>query len=135
MVYADFEYYRDNYLGNAIEEEAFPRLALRASAFLDYYTQGRAEKNADLEALKMACCAIAEHYQLIDSAKTAVKESLSDDYVELNSESVGSWSRSYGSTADIVNAVSQNADIDLASIARRYLSRTGLLYRGGGCRC
>ena len=44
MAYADFEYYANTYLGTAIEYNDFSRLSLRASAFLDYYTQGRAAK-------------------------------------------------------------------------------------------
>ena len=55
MIYADFSFYKDTYLGRSINEEDFSRLALRASSFLDYYTQGRASKNPELYALKMAC--------------------------------------------------------------------------------
>ena len=49
MAYADYEYYTTAYLGTAIKEDDFPRLSLRASSFLDYYTQGRAAQNSDLE--------------------------------------------------------------------------------------
>lgn len=42
MAYADYRYYITTYLGTAIQEADFPRLSLRASSFLDYYTQGRA---------------------------------------------------------------------------------------------
>ena len=55
MVYADYDYYKTAYLGTAIAESDFPRLALRASSFLDYYTQGRAGENPSLDALKMDC--------------------------------------------------------------------------------
>lgn len=33
MAYADYEYYKDIYLGTAISEQDFPRLSLRASSF------------------------------------------------------------------------------------------------------
>lgn len=135
MAYADYTYYICTYMGTAIEEPDFHGLSLRASIYLDYYTQGRAAKNADLDALKMACCAIAEQYQLIELAKTAAKESLSGECVELKSESVGSWSRSYGSTSEMVGAMTKNADAELATIARQYLSGTALLYRGRRCGC
>ena len=69
MAYADYRYYITTYLGTAIQEADFPRLSLRASSFLDYYTQGRAARNDGLDALKMACCAIAEQYQAIDAAQ------------------------------------------------------------------
>lgn len=71
MAYADYRYYITTYLGTAIQEADFPRLSLRASSFLDYYTQGRAARNAGLDALKMACCAVAEQYQAIDAAPSA----------------------------------------------------------------
>ena len=57
MAYADYAYYTTAYLGTTIGEADFPRLSLRASSYLDYYTQGRAGENPDLDALKMACCA------------------------------------------------------------------------------
>ena len=38
MPYADYNYYTGTFLGDAIAEANFPRLALRASDFLDYYT-------------------------------------------------------------------------------------------------
>ena len=69
MVYADFEFYTIKYMGSSINEMDFPRLSLRASSFLDYYTLGRASQNPDLEALKMACCALAEQYQIIEQAQ------------------------------------------------------------------
>ena len=71
MAYADYRYYITTYLGTAIQEADFPRLSLRASSFLDYYTQGRAARNAGLDALKMACCAVAEQYQALSSAQAA----------------------------------------------------------------
>ena len=54
MAYADYTYYTDTFLGTAVKESDFPRLALRASSYLDYYTMGKAAKNAGLDALKMA---------------------------------------------------------------------------------
>ena len=77
MAYADYEYYTTTYLGTAIKEDDFQRLSLRASSFLDYYTQGRAAQNPELDALKMACCAVAEQYQYIDTAQALAQKSLS----------------------------------------------------------
>jgi hypothetical protein len=140
MVYADFDFYQNDYFGQTIQESDFPRLALRASAFLDYYTQGRAEAHADLPALKMACCELAEQYAVIDAANAAATKAASETMeggAEVQSESVGSWSKSYrsgGSTATEALTVAQNAKSALADIARRHLAGTGLLYRGGCCR-
>ena len=141
MAYADYEYYTTTYLGTAIKKDDFPRLALRASSFLDYYTQGRAAQNSDLDALKMACCAVAEQYQYIDTAQALAQKSLSaslESDGELQSQTVGSWSKTYRSGGDSAQqALSsvQTAKASLSSIAQQYLSGTGLLYRGRGCCC
>lgn len=141
MAYADFEYYANTYLGTAIEYNDFSRLSLRASAFLDYYTQGRAAKNAELDSLKMCCCAIAEQYQYIDTAKAMAQKSITsslENNGELQSQTVGSWSKTYRSGGDSAQqALSsvQTAQAALATIAQQYLAGTGLLYRGRGCPC
>ena len=141
MAYADFEYYANTYLGTAIEYNDFSRLSLRASAFLDYYTQGRAAKNAELDALKMCCCAIAEQYQYIDTAKALAQKSITsslENNGERQSQTVGSWSKTYRSGGDSAQqALSsvQTAQAALATIAQQYLAGTGLLYRGRGCPC
>ena len=111
MFYADYSFYKDAFLGVDISEKDFPRLALRASQFLDYYTRGKAAQNPDLDALKMACCAVAEAYAKV-GGKAGIK-----------SETVGSYSVSYSDGVD--------ANIALAAAARQHLANTGLLYRGG----
>lgn len=143
MAYADYEYYTTTYLGTAIKEDDFPRLSLRASSFLDYYTQGRAAQNPDLDALKMACCAIAEQYQYIDVAQALAQKSVSSAFEsgesgELQSQTVGSWSKTYRSGGDSAQqALSsiQSAKAALGAVAQQYLAGTGLLYRGRGCSC
>lgn len=137
MVYANYEYYKESYYGTTISEEDFPRLALRASAFLDYCTMGRAERNPELEPLRMACCAVAEQQQIIDQAQALAARSLasaSTDSAELQSESVGSWSRSYRSGGDSAAAAlkaTQDNQSTLLEIARIYLGNTGLLMARG----
>ena len=142
MAYADYEFYVSTYLGTAIQEADFPRLSLRANSFLDYYTQGRAGKNVELDALKMACCAVAEEYQTIETAKALAKKvlsaSLSTEGGELQSQSVGSWSKTYrsaGESATQAAASAAGAQSALSSAANQYLAGTGLLYRGRGCHC
>ncbi len=137
MAYADYEYYTTTYLGTAIQEADFPRLSLRASSFLDYYTQGRAAHNANLDTIKMACCAVAEQYQTIDTARALAQKSLSASLSaesgELQSQSVGSWSKTYrsaGDSATQATASASAAQASLAAAANQYLAGTGLLYRG-----
>lgn len=138
MIYADFDYYKNIFLGIAIEDSDFPRLSLRSSQYIDYITQGRAKAKADLEAVKMCCCELAEKYQTIEAAQELAQKSLSagSDGLEVQSETVGSWSRSYRSGGDSAQSAAQVAaesNAALYSIAQRHLVRTGLLYRGGGC--
>ena len=141
MAYADYAYYTNTYLGTAIAEDEFPRLSLRASTFLDYYTQGRASKNSTLDALKMACCAIAEQYQAIETAQALAQKSLftalnSAGSGELQSQTVGGWSKTYrsgGESAAQAISASQTSKEALSAVAQQYLATTGLLYRGRGC--
>lgn len=140
MSYADYGFYAAEYWGSAIKEPDFPRLSLRASSFLDYYTHGRAKAHPDMPELKMACCALAEQYQLIDTAQElankSIASSIASDSGEVQSETVGSWSKSYrsgGDSAASALSAQANAQASLAAIARQYLSGTGLLYRGGRC--
>ena len=141
MVYTDYDYYSNVYLGSSISSNDFQRLAMRASAFLDYATMGRAAKHADLDAVKMACCAVADDYKTIDMAKalankslTASLESASGGAGELQSQSVGSWSKTYksgGSSASEALGVTANAQETLLATAAMYLAGTGLLRARG----
>ena len=114
---------------------------MRASSFLDYYTQGRAAQNVDLDALKMACCAVAEQYQYVDTAQSLAQKSLTASLEtdgELQSQTVGSWSKTYrsgGETAQQAATAAQTAQASLSAAAMQYLAGTGLLYRGRGCGC
>ncbi len=139
MVYADYDFYANTYFGRAIAEADFPRFALRGSQYMDYLTQGRSETRAELEAVKLCCCELAEQYQMIDTAQALARKSLSAgvaDGLEVQSEAVGSWSKSYRSGGDSAQSAAQVAaekNAALYAIAQRYLSRTGLLSRAGGC--
>lgn len=137
MLYADYDFYTNQYFGKAIPEKDFPRLALCASQYIDYITQGKAAKAPELEAVKMACCALAEQYQLIEAARNLAVSSLESgagEDVELQSQTVGGWSKSYRSSGYSAQAAVQSASsgrTSLLEIARQYLAPTGLLYRGG----
>jgi hypothetical protein len=138
MTYADYDYYSWTYLGT-VSEEDFPRLAVRASSFLDYYTQNRAKDNADMDAVKMCCCALIDQYALLDAAQKAATKSLANaGDPETKSESVGSYSRTLTTGGEaaksVLDAVSTSKQM-LANLCNEYLAHTGLLYRGGDCKC
>jgi len=142
MAYADYDFYKNEYFGASIEEADFPRLALRGSQYIDYITQGRAQARSQLEAVKMACCILAEQYQVIEMTQALAQKSLgnalSSPEGELSSQSVGDWSKSYlsgGDSAQSAANAAAAAQSELYAIAQRYLGMTGLLYRGiGRCR-
>lgn len=139
MVYADYDFYANTYFGRAIAEADFPRLALRGSQYIDYITQGQAEDKADLEAVKMCCCELAEQYQMIDTAHELAWKSLAagaESGLELQSQTVSAWSKTYRSGGDSAQSAANAAregEAALYSIAQRNLSHTGLLSRAGRC--
>nr|UWF94843.1 MAG: Protein of unknown function (DUF3199) [Bacteriophage sp.] len=138
MTYADYTYYAGTYMG-AVSAEDFPRLAVRASSFLDYYTQNRAKDNAELDAVKMCCCALVDQYALLDAAQKAATKSLANaGDPETKSESVGSYSRTLTTGGEAAKSVLDAASTSkqmLANLCNEYLAHTGLLYRGGDCKC
>lgn len=143
MVYADYDYYLGVYCGTSIQSEDFQRLALRASAYIDAATMGRAASQADTDPVKMCCCALSEQYRSIDIASAlsakALTASLTADGAELQSQSVGSWAKSYrsgGATAAEAISAAEQAKTALKDTAKMYLAPTGLLRaRGyGPCR-
>lgn len=117
MSYADYAFYRNEFLGTYISEDAFDHLALMASHYLDYLTVGKAKKYDKGDEVKMACCAVAEAFAVSESSR---------DSSGKRSESVGSWSAAYYSYDEIGAGV----DARIHATARRYLVGTGLLYRG-----
>ena len=127
MIYADFSYYTNNYLGTLLDESVYEYAGAKASAFLDYYTMGRAKDNTESEALKMACCAVAEQCYIERLAIESMASGLKNG--GKTSESVGSYSVSYTSSAEATQAV-QNARVEMAKAAQRYLAGTSMLYRG-----
>ena len=95
MAYADYEFYTNEYFGNSISADDFPRLSARASDYVYSYTQGLSDtvKDKDLEMVKKATCAVAE--VLLD--ESIMEASAFSGEQSVSNESVGSWSKSYSS--------------------------------------
>ena len=126
MAYAGYDYYENEFCGTAIAEADFPGLALRASAMVDLYTGGQARTavGEDLTAVKNAACALAEIVQ--DEDRLTAATFTTDRASQVQSETVGSWSRSYGSAA------ATGTDLEMISARRKdavllYLGWTGML--------
>ena len=119
MAAVDYTFYTGSYLGNAIREEEFPRLAARACEQLRAWTGGavRPEEKSP-EAVKKAVCALAE---VLRDEERLSAAAFGEDR-RLAGETVGDWSRSY--------AVSGPTDTELKLLERR--KREALeLYLGG----
>lgn len=119
MAYSDYQFYTGTYMGNEIPAADFAVLAERASEYIDYLTINRVPA-AVPTAVKKACCAIAE--QLYNAQKTDAETGGG----ALASQSVGSWSASYRSLAELTAGREET----MRNVAVRYLVHTGLLYRG-----
>lgn len=127
-MYADFTFYTMEFYGDTIPEDKFDKYATRASDFIDYLTWNKAQSMATDPAVQKCCCALAEQYMSIDAVRKAAAAKITEDGI-ISSESVGSHSRSFRNGVEGAQAV-QEAEKELANIARRYLLPTGLLYRG-----
>ena len=122
---ADYEFYRETYLGDQLTEETYPKYALRADSYLDELTMGHYEddclRGKVLEAVKMAECAIADLCLNLEQASLQ-----SDAAWKVQGEKVGNHSVTYRNNAEIA----KQTEAQIRDIARRYLARFGLLYRG-----
>lgn len=77
-MYADFTYYSESY-GGKMTGEDWAVYGKRASAFLDYYTARRLRENLptqteDLEAVRNACCAVADGMKEVTDREMAIAE-------------------------------------------------------------
>ena len=63
MQYADFAYYQNEFEGRVItSEEEFDSAEVKARAYVDAVTFGRAQAASDTDAVKKAVCAMCETY-------------------------------------------------------------------------
>lgn len=103
-VYADYDFYVNDFYGNAIPEKDFPRYASRASDYIRAATNGVSDKFQEdwtraattssaiaMFAIKKCTCAIAE--VILD--ESIMEASAFSGGQAVSSESVGSWSKSY----------------------------------------
>lgn len=117
MPYADKTFYRSTYIGRACSDDTtLEKWLNRATDDLNIFTFGSIVADdldaVQLDALQKACCAQAENY-LING----------DDIGSVKSVSLGSFSMSEDATEGGGQGV-------LCERAERYLSLSGLLFRG-----
>ena len=80
MAYADYEFYTTSYFGSVVPETDFPRLAERASEFVDTMTfdrlvDGLPTNERSQKRIKKAVCSLAElMYQIELAEKNAINQ-------------------------------------------------------------
>lgn len=100
MAYADYEFYTTSYFGSVVPEADFPRLAERASDFVDTMTfdrlvDGLPSNERSQKRIKKAVCSLADlMYQLELAEKNATS------YATMNGSSVSTRSGEYGLVTD-----------------------------------
>lgn len=128
MAYADYSFYEGVFMGGAVAPEDFGRLSERASAYVDAATLNRAKNAAGecREAVKKAVCALAEVLQ--NEERLRARTFSADRPVQ--SETVGAWTKSYGSQAVTV-AEAALLDSRKREALQTYLGPYGLLRARG----
>lgn len=107
MAYADYEFYTTSCFGSVVPETDFPRLAERASDFVDAMTfdrlvDGLPTDERSQKRIKKAVCSLAElMYQIELAEKNATNAAVS---------SVSTTIGSGGSTTGIVTSVSSGSE-------------------------
>lgn len=107
MAYADYEFYTTSYFGSVVPETDFPRLAERASDFVDAMTfdrlvDGLPTNERSQKRVKKAVCSLAElMYQIELAEKNAINAAVSG-----TSTAIGSG----GSTTGVVTSVSSGSE-------------------------
>lgn len=124
MVYATYQYYVETYCGTAVPEDVFPRVIRKASQYIDYFNFGRiTEENVDEYPILPDCaCDMAEAvYKMLES---------SENGREKKSEDTDGYSVTYVTEGVDGQSKEEVLKKKLFSIAKLYLSETGLLYCG-----
>lgn len=107
MAYADYDFYTTSYFGSVVPETDFPRLAERASDFVDTMTfdrlvDGLPTNERTQKRIKKAVCSLAElMYQIELAEKNATNAAVSG-----TSTAIGSG----GNTTGIVTSVSSGSE-------------------------
>lgn len=136
MPYADYAYYKSEYLGDAVTEEDFPRLAKRAGEYVDAMTGYQAAAYArerDPSPIRNAVCAIAEVIQQIEQESSFYGGNASVDGMRIETEITGRHHVTYAKRMNTTSKQGQDAiDRAILRTAIPHLYPTGLLYRGVG---
>lgn len=89
MAYADYEFYKTSYFGSVVPETDFPRMAERASDFVDTMTfdrlvDGLPTNERSQKRIKKAVCSLAELMYQIELAKKNAINQASANVTDIN---------------------------------------------------
>ena len=133
MGYTTYEFYKDEYYGDSIEESLFPKWEGRATDRLDELTYGNITEDVleeYNEKIQKAVCALADLLYKIDFKTNHANDTNGGNVKSMSS---GGQSISFGSNETLVDKVLNDkvAQNRLCyDTVREYLSGTGLLYAG-----
>ena len=133
MGYTTFEFYKNSYYGDSVEESLFPKWKDRASMKLDQLTYGNINDDTRTEfdeRIQKATCALADLLYQIDYKTTHANDAQAGNVKSMSS---GGQSISFGSNETLVDKVlnDKTAQNRLCyDTVCEYLSSTGLLYAG-----
>lgn len=115
----DYEFYTDQYMGNSIAEDDFPRLAKRAGEQLARYKRIYTVTAPDADSEDMAVCAMADalaYYEAMQSGQGG----------PVSAASIGSVSVSYAGAGNAADTSAAAQEQELYRCACLYLD----VYRG-----
>ena len=128
-----YEFYKDTYFGEIIEESAFPKWLSRATDKLHYLTYGNITEEAYAEynkQIQKATCALMDVMFQIDAA---TKQATAKDETNVKSKSSGSESITFGDKDTVVTKVLADKSAQnrlMQDTIAEYLADTGLMYAG-----
>lgn len=125
--YTNYDFYADTYMGNMPEDD-FEKLVIRASCEVQKNIFNRDITGYEDE-VQLATCSVADILFEIETLEKIKDALISGNKVK--SESVGDYSRTLESiTVPDIEAQISSQKEKIKEELRRYLSLTGLLYRG-----
>ena len=133
MKYTTYDFYKEKYYGDSIEESLFPKWESRATDRLDELTYGNITADAleeYSEKIQKATCALADLLYKIDYKTNHANDTNGGNVKSMSS---GGQSISFGSNETLIDKVLNDkvAQNRLCyDTVCEYLSGTGLLYAG-----
>lgn len=133
MELTTYEFYKNTYYGETIEESAFSKWLSRATDKLHYLTYGNITEEAYAEygtQIQKATCALMDVMFQID---VATKQATAKDETNVKSKSSGSESITFGDKDTAVTKVLADKSAQnrlMQDTIAEYLADTGLMYAG-----